>query len=101
MILYRQSLHLRKTLGDELSVANTKNNIGAVFHARGDMSQAMKFFSESLESKTMLLGVDHPETARSLANVGQIFLDNNDFLKARRCFMEGVSNECYLYCWLP
>jgi len=101
MILYRQSLHLRKTLGDELSVANTKNNIGAVFHARGDMSQAMKFFSESLESKTMLLGVDHPETARSLANVGQIFLDNNDFLKARRCFMEGMSNECSLYCRLP
>ena len=90
MILYRQSLHLRKTLGDELSVANTKNNIGAVFHARGDMAQAMKFFSESLESKTLLLGVDHPETARSLANVGQIFLDNNDYLKARRCFMEGM-----------
>ena len=37
-----------------------------------------------------LLGVDHPETARSLANVGQIFLDNNDYLKARRCFMEGM-----------
>jgi tetratricopeptide (TPR) repeat protein len=90
MILYRQSLHLRKTLGDELSVANTKNNIGAVFHARGDMAQAMKFFSESLESKTLLLGVDHPETARSLANVGQIFLDNNDYLKARRCFMEAL-----------
>ena len=90
MILYRQSLHLRKILGDELSVANTKNNIGAVFHARGDMAQAMKFFSESLESKTLLLGVDHPETARSLANVGQIFLDNNDYLKARRCFMEGM-----------
>ena len=101
MILYRQSLHLRNTLGDELSVANTKNNIGAVFHARGDMSQAMKFFSESLESKTMLLGVDHPETARSLANVGQIFLDNNDFLKARRCFMEGKSNKCSLFCWPP
>ena len=66
---YDQSLTIRTGLGDELLVANTKNNIGAVLSAMEDLDRAMAFSAEALRIKTERLGCDSIETARALVNV--------------------------------
>ena len=69
---YNQSLILRTDLGDELLIANTKNNIGAGLSAIGKLDRAMAFSAEALRIKTERLGSDCIETGRALVNVSCI-----------------------------
>lgn len=66
---YNQSLGLRIELGDELLIANTKNNIGAGLSAMNKLDRAMVFSAEALRVKTERLGSDSVETGRALVNV--------------------------------
>ena len=68
---YEQSLTLRIELGDELTIANTKNNLGAVLSAMQDLDRAMAFSAEALRVKTERLGCDSIETGRALVNVSR------------------------------
>jgi len=69
---YNQSLILRTDLGDELLIANTKNNIGAGLSAISKLDRAMAFSAEALRIKTERLGSDCIETGRALVNVSCI-----------------------------
>ena len=66
---YDLSLAIRLELGDQLKIANTKNNIGAVLSAMEELDRAMAFSAEALRIKTERLGCDSVETGRALVNV--------------------------------
>jgi len=66
---YDQSLTIRIELGDQVKIANTKNNIGAVLLALEELDRAMAFSAEALRIKTVQLGCNSVETGRALVNV--------------------------------
>jgi tetratricopeptide (TPR) repeat protein len=66
---YDKSLTIRDQLGDELMIANTKNNIGAVLAAVKVFDRAMAFSAQALRIKTDRLGCECVETGRALVNV--------------------------------
>ena len=96
MKLYQQSYALRRRHGNQLSIANTLNNIGATLYAQGESQSAIKLFAHALHTKTLELGPEDSETARSLANVGQAFLGTKDYDRAQRCFSDGRSFVFFL-----
>jgi tetratricopeptide (TPR) repeat protein len=69
MDCYDQSLAIRIELGDQVKIANTKNNIGAVLSALEELDRAMAFSAEALRIKTVHLGCNSVETGRALVNV--------------------------------
>ncbi|KAL7554545.1 hypothetical protein ACHAWF_018004, partial [Thalassiosira exigua] len=87
---YGQSLTIRIGIGDELLIANTKNNIGAALLALALLDRAMAFSAISLRIKTERLGYDSVETARALVNMGQIYLDQKRHNDAKKYFDRGL-----------
>lgn len=90
LISYDQSLLLRMSAGDELLVANTKNNIGAALSATNELDDAIAFAAEALKVKTEKLGPDSIETGKALVNMGQLHLSKKDHFVAERFFQEGL-----------
>ena len=86
---YNQSLVIRTELGDELMIANTKNNIGAGLSAMSNLDRAMAFSAEALRLKTERLGSNSVETGRALVNMGQLYLDQKQYMTADRYFQRG------------
>jgi tetratricopeptide (TPR) repeat protein len=90
---YDQSLAIRIELGDQLKIANTKNNIGAVLSAMEELDRAMAFTAEALRIKTERLGCDSVETGRALVNV-RCFNYGSSSVPNCRCF------TCSILCLL-
>jgi len=88
---YDQSLTIRTRVGDELLIANTKNNIGAALSATGEVDDAIAFAAEALKVKTTKLGPDSVETGKALVNVGQLYLSKKQHLTAQKFFEEGLT----------
>lgn len=88
---YDQSLAIRTRVGDELLIANTKNNIGAALSAMGEIENAIAFAAEALRVKTAKLGSDHVETGKALVNVGQLYLSKKEHSIAQHFFEEGLT----------
>jgi tetratricopeptide (TPR) repeat protein len=87
---YDQSLTIRTRVGDELLIANTKNNIGAALSATDKADDAMAFAAEALKVKTAKLGPDDVETGKALVNVGQLYLSKKEHFIAQQFFQEGL-----------
>lgn len=87
---YDQSLTIRTKIGDDLLIANTKNNIGAALSATDKVDDAMSFAAEALKVKTEKLGPDNVETGKALINVGQLYLSKKDHFVAQQFFQEGL-----------
>ena len=87
---YEESLRIRQLAGDRLSVANTKNNIGAIFTSMDQISHARQFYADALRIKTDELGVKHIETARTLYNMGQLYVADKQYKKSLDFFEESL-----------
>ena len=85
---YEESLRIRTRAGDQLSIANTKNNIGAIFSSMDQVGRARQFYAESLRIKTETLGTRNIETARTLYNMGQLYISDKEYQKGLRFFEE-------------
>jgi tetratricopeptide (TPR) repeat protein len=71
--LLRQSLQLRRELGDQMGAARTLLNLGNVAFSRGDHASATQLFEESLEIRRRL--GDTRGTARVLNNLSVLARD--------------------------
>ena len=71
---YSQSFQIRKRIGDSLTIANTKNNIGAVLAALGKTERAKGFYSKALQTKTAKLGADHTGASSTRFSSSEISL---------------------------
>jgi tetratricopeptide (TPR) repeat protein len=95
---YEESLRIRSQAGDELSVANSKNNIGALFMSMDQTDKARRFYAEALTIKTEVLGADSIETSRTLYNIGQVYVTEKKYSDGLRFFTEGM---CIRLCVNP
>ena len=83
---YRNSLKLRKKLGDLEGVAGALSNIGAVYGKQGDYSQAVEHYSRSLK---IIEGLgDNEAMARTLNNLGVIYQNQNHYTQATEYFFQ-------------
>lgn len=87
---YEESLRIRSQSGDKLGVANSKNNIGALFMSMDRTETARRFYAEALRIKTEVLGPDNIETSRTLYNLGQVYVAEKKYAQGLRFFTEGT-----------
>jgi non-specific serine/threonine protein kinase len=74
--LLRQSLRLRRELGDQMGAARTLLNLGNVAFSRGDHASATRLFEESLDIRRQL--GDTRGTARVLNNLSVLARDGGE-----------------------
>jgi tetratricopeptide (TPR) repeat protein len=95
---YEECLRIRLIAGDEIQVANTKNNIGAVLATLDEKMRAKAFYAHALRLKNDVLGQFHVETARTIYNIGQLFAEEKKFDQGLRFFHESklwrVTSSC-------
>jgi tetratricopeptide (TPR) repeat protein len=58
---------------------------------KGEYDQAMPKAFRVLEVQESVFGVDHPEVASSLTNIGYIFYKQNNYPKARECYTRALA----------
>ena len=61
---------------DHISVVDILLTLGIIGFKRGKYAEAEKSFKEVLERRESKLGVDHPETAQALNDLGQLYIKN-------------------------
>ena len=73
--MYQKALKiLLAAFGENLpNVATTYNNIGSVYNAQGDYSNALEMFQEALKIDLEIFGENHPNVAASYGNIGYVF----------------------------
>ena len=82
---YQKALAIRlKQLGpDHPDVANSYNNIGMVYDAKGEYDQALEYCQKSLATMLKQLGPDHPSVATSYNNIAFVYKAKKDLPKAK------------------
>jgi non-specific serine/threonine protein kinase len=88
--LYRESLAIRRALGDQRGIAMTLGSIGAVAEVRGDYETSRALQEESLAIQRGL-GVDRPSIALMLNNLGEVSLRQRDYGTSRARLEEGLA----------
>jgi Tfp pilus assembly protein PilF len=88
-MLYRESLALRRKLGDRQGIAHLLNNLGTAEYHRGNYAQAEALFAESLAIKRAL--GDAPGIASSLNNLGLVAHDQGQLTRAAALFEESLA----------
>ncbi|MCA9701336.1 MAG: tetratricopeptide repeat protein, partial [Myxococcales bacterium] len=73
---------LQRTEG--LDAAQLANNIGLVHETLGDFDEAERWHRQALKLRRTLLSADHPETAHSYANLGNLALQRGRLDEALR-----------------
>ncbi|MES2459437.1 MAG: tetratricopeptide repeat protein [Armatimonadota bacterium] len=87
---YRHSLWLRRSLGDQRSLAVTLHNAGNSHSRKGDWGRARLFYERSL--KTLQTTGDHRSIARVTASLGVIAAEQGDYDAARGYFEKGLDS---------
>jgi tetratricopeptide (TPR) repeat protein len=77
----------RNSESNHPELAETYNNLGLLFQAKGDFERAVEFYMKCLE--IYKLHDIHPSHALVYQNLGELFLLNGDFDKS-----EGFLLEC-------
>jgi len=73
----------REQLGEEHpNTLISINNMGVLFHARGNFDEAERYFRVALEGRRRVLGDDHPLTLASQNNMGGLLQDQGKFDEA-------------------
>ncbi len=71
---------IRADLGeaDEVKLATCLNCLSEVCNHQGNNEQAQIFIKQAIDIRKRKLGINHPDTAESLDNLGTLLLDNDD-----------------------
>jgi tetratricopeptide (TPR) repeat protein len=84
--LFRKSLEIDIALKNERDVATTELNLGECCRMMGDLETAKEFFNECLDSCAVLDSYNNSRlSADCYWNLGQIYMQERDFEKARDC----------------
>lgn len=68
---------------DDPALAALHNDLAIALHFDGRLRQAVAEHEAALEVRTRVLGPRHPDTARSLDNLAQVYCDLRDFDKSQ------------------
>ncbi len=86
--LYRESLALSESVGDDLGVATASNDLGELARARGDFDEAHALYSRALELWRTL--GDATGVCRAAHNLGQLALATGDVERAGALLRESL-----------
>ncbi|RWX43998.1 Tetratricopeptide repeat-containing protein, partial [Candidatus Electrothrix aarhusensis] len=78
--LYEQSLALYQEINDQAGEGTTLNNIGLIYHARGEYDKALKYLEQSLEIHREI--GNRAVEGTTLNNISQIYDARSDYDKA-------------------
>ena len=103
---YREALQMREALLAALqraparthkqlveahdALAQTKNNLAALFRATKRLDQAQRYYREALDERRRWLGDDHPQVAKLFNNLGKFFQDRGNYAEAERHLRESL-----------
>ena len=59
-------------------MADSFNNIGAVYAGEGDLENALVQHQKALEIRTRVFGSEHPDVAASYQNIGMVYGKKGD-----------------------
>ena len=65
-----------------LDTANPYNNIGLIFHNRGEYDNALEYYFKAFDIRKNILGEGHSNTADSYHNIGVVFYNKGEYNKA-------------------
>ncbi len=85
---FKQSLRIKRELGDRLGIAYTLNGMGNLEKNRGDYPAALRLFEESLTIKRELGRA--ASAAITIRNIGQVQILLCNYTEALRCFEEAL-----------
>jgi tetratricopeptide (TPR) repeat protein len=75
--------------GDELA-ASLSNALGYHLNLVGDYTGAQRYYEQALDIRQQVLGRNHPDTATSLDNLGNVLHDQGDLAGARHYFEQAL-----------
>ncbi|HEX2909208.1 MAG TPA: tetratricopeptide repeat protein [Chloroflexia bacterium] len=87
--LLKESLALRRRLGQPREIAQTLNNLGVVAYHMGDLKLAQHYYEESLALKYRL--GDKRSIGLSLNNLGEVARETGELNRAIELFEEGLA----------
>ncbi len=71
--------------------ADSYDNIGIVYHCKGDYDTALKNYNKALAIRQQVLGENHPSTAASYNNIGVIYRAKGDYDKALEYYKKALA----------
>jgi serine phosphatase RsbU (regulator of sigma subunit)/Tfp pilus assembly protein PilF len=77
---YHKSLKLKEELGEQEGVANSLNNIGAIYRVQGDIPKALEYYHKSLKIQEEI--GSKRGIASSLVNIGYVYNHQGESTKA-------------------
>jgi len=89
LALFKDCLEISRSLDDRYNQAIQINNIGTIYHLKGDFEEAERSYLLSLELCRDI--GDRAGEATALANLGEISLVQNDLSSARDRFVKGLA----------
>lgn len=90
---YRTALNNAiKQYGSELpDVANSYNNIGTIYSAKGKYDDALIHHKKALEIRKKVLGTEHPDVANSFNNIGVIYSEQGNYGEGLNYFNKALA----------
>ena len=71
--------HLKILDEDHPDVAIARNNLGSVWHDKGDYDKAIAYYELALKSNLKTFGEDHPNVALGRNNLGSVWQNKGDY----------------------
>jgi serine/threonine-protein kinase len=95
--LYRESIAMRRRLGQTGDLIKPMNNLAAILLARGELTEAEEIYRESLERRRAALGERHPNVASSLLALGTTLYAAGDYTAAEPLLAEALDIRREVY----
>ena len=91
-LLLLHALEMREQLFglENIDVAETLNNLVALYRLQGKYTQAIPFCERALTIREHVLGGNHPEVARSLNNLARLYHHNSMYAQAETLYEQAL-----------
>ena len=86
--MYRESLEVKKSLGDRAGVSTSMHQIGMIHQYRGEYDKALEMYRESLDVKKSL--GDRAGVSKSMHQIGRIHQERGEYDKALEMYRESL-----------
>jgi tetratricopeptide (TPR) repeat protein len=73
---------------DHHDLATIYNNLGSLFHSKGEIGKAAEYYMKCLEIWKAVLPSNHPDLAAVYNNLGNLFKDKGDLEQATEYYIE-------------
>jgi len=89
----RTAQMLLERLGQDNTVwaGHVQNNFGTIEAARRNLAASLRWHQRALETRTGLLGLEHPDVASSFNNIGYAYYLQKDYELARSHYEQAVA----------